>query len=115
MSTSDRRVVVTGMGAVSAVGLGVEETWAGLIAGRSGVRTIDIFDPVRVTSKIAASVVDFDASVVLDRKEIRRSDRYTQLGLVGPARRWIRPACRVGWTALWPRRPGSSWAPAWAG
>ncbi|HEY7827526.1 MAG TPA: beta-ketoacyl-ACP synthase II [Candidatus Limnocylindrales bacterium] len=82
MSGSNRRVVVTGMGAVSAVGLGVEQTWAGLVAGQSGVRTIDIFDPARVTSKIAASVVDFDASVVLDRKEIRRSDRYTQLGLV---------------------------------
>ena len=82
MSAVDRRVVVTGMGAVSAVGLGVDETWANLVAGISGVRTIDIFDPERVTSKIAASVVAFDPSIVLDRKEIRRADRYTQLGLV---------------------------------
>jgi len=75
-------VVVTGMGVVSAVGIGVEATWSSLIAGRSGVRTIDSFDPVRVDSKIAATVMDFDASHVLDRKELRRSDRYTQFGLV---------------------------------
>ena len=82
MSRSERRVVVTGMGVVSAVGIGVEATWASLVAGRSGVRMIDSFDPVRVDSKIAASVADFDASHVLDRKELRRSDRYTQFGLV---------------------------------
>jgi len=70
------------MGVVSAVGIGVEATWASLVAGRSGVRLIDSFDPVRVDSKIAASVADFDASHVLDRKELRRSDRYTQFGLV---------------------------------
>ena len=60
-------MVVTGMGVVSAVGIGVEATWSSLIAGRSGVRTIDSFDPVRVDSKIAATVMDFDASHVLDR------------------------------------------------
>jgi 3-oxoacyl-[acyl-carrier-protein] synthase II len=70
------------MGVVSAVGIGVEATWAGLVAGRSGVRRIDSFDPERTDSKIAASVVDFDPSHVLDRKEIRRADRYTQFGLV---------------------------------
>ncbi|MGH2513587.1 MAG: beta-ketoacyl synthase N-terminal-like domain-containing protein, partial [Candidatus Limnocylindrales bacterium] len=82
MSQSDRRVVVTGMGAVSALGLGVEATWDGLVSGRSGVRWIDSFDPSRVTARIAASVVDFDAGHVLDRKELRRADRFTQLGLV---------------------------------
>lgn len=82
MSRSERRVVVTGMGVVSAVGIGVEATWAGLVAGRSGVRGIDSFDPERTDSKIAASVLDFDPSHVLDRKEIRRADRYTQFGLV---------------------------------
>ncbi len=82
MSRSERRVVVTGMGVVSAVGIGVEATWTGLVAGRSGVRRIDSFDPERTDSKIAASVLDFDPSHVLDRKEIRRADRYTQFGLV---------------------------------
>jgi 3-oxoacyl-[acyl-carrier-protein] synthase II len=70
------------MGVVSAVGIGVEATWTGLVAGHSGVSRIDSFDPGRTDSKIAASVVDFDPSHVLDRKEIRRADRYTQFGLV---------------------------------
>ncbi|HXG26508.1 MAG TPA: beta-ketoacyl-ACP synthase II [Candidatus Binatia bacterium] len=77
-----RRVVVTGMGAVSALGNDVASTWAGLLAGRSGVRRIERFDPARVDSKIAAEVRDFDPSDVLDRKEMRRMDRYIQFGLV---------------------------------
>jgi 3-oxoacyl-[acyl-carrier-protein] synthase II len=77
-----RRVVVTGMGAVSALGNDVASTWAGLLAGRSGVRTIEAFDPSRVDSKIAAEVRDFDPSAVIDRKEMRRMDRYIQFGLV---------------------------------
>jgi 3-oxoacyl-[acyl-carrier-protein] synthase II len=60
----------------------VATTWAGLVAGRSGIRTIEAFDPSRLTSRIAAEVHDFDASGVLDRKDIRRTDRYIQLGLV---------------------------------
>lgn len=76
------RVVVTGMGALSALGSGVAATWDGLVAGRSGVRTIESFDPSRVASRIAAEVRDFDASAVLDRKEMRRTDRYIQFGLV---------------------------------
>jgi len=77
-----RRVVVTGMGALSALGNDVASTWDGLLAGRSGVRTIESFDPSRVASKIAAEVRDFDPSAVIDRKEMRRMDRYIQFGLV---------------------------------
>jgi 3-oxoacyl-[acyl-carrier-protein] synthase II len=77
-----RRVVVTGMGAVSALGNDVAATWDGLLAGRSGIRTIEAFDPSRVDSKIAAEVRAFDPSAVLDRKEMRRMDRYIQFGLV---------------------------------
>ncbi|HWP64057.1 MAG TPA: beta-ketoacyl-ACP synthase II [Candidatus Binatia bacterium] len=77
-----RRVVVTGMGAVTALGQGVGPTWAGLVAGRSGVRRISSFDPARLPSQIAAEVLDFDPSAVLDRKEMRRMDRYIQFGLV---------------------------------
>ena len=76
------RVVVTGMGAVTPLGLDVESTWAGLIAGRSGVGPITQFDPARLTTRIAAEVKDFDPSAVLDRKEQRRNDRYVQLALV---------------------------------
>jgi len=77
-----RRVVVTGMGAVSALGPDVTSTWGGLLAGRSGVDTIRSFDPARVDSKIAAEVREFDPTGVLDRKDQRRTDRYIQFGLV---------------------------------
>ncbi len=77
-----RRVVVTGMGAVTALGNDVASSWEGLVAGRSGVRTIEAFDPSRLTTRIAAQVLDFDASHILDRKDLRRTDRYIQFGLV---------------------------------
>ncbi|MBI2775662.1 MAG: beta-ketoacyl-ACP synthase II [Chloroflexi bacterium] len=76
------RVVVTGMGALSALGNDVASTWAGLVAGRSGIRTIEAFDPARIDSRMAGEVRDFDASGVLDRKDMRRTDRYIQFGLV---------------------------------
>lgn len=79
---SPRRVVVTGMGMLSALGTDVPSTWAGLIAGRSGIRTIEAFDPSRITSRIAGEVHGFDASGVLDRKDLRRTDRYIQFALV---------------------------------
>jgi 3-oxoacyl-[acyl-carrier-protein] synthase II len=76
------RVVVTGMGALTAVGLDVASTWDALIAGRSGVGPITQFDPSRLTTRIAAEVKDFDPSPILDRKDQRRNDRYVQLALV---------------------------------
>lgn len=77
-----RRVVITGMGAVTPLGNDVETFWKRLVRGDSGVRAIENFDASRVDSKVAGEVVDFDPSNVLDRKEIRRNDRYTQLALV---------------------------------
>ena len=77
-----RRVVVTGMGALTALGNDVASTWAGFVAGRSGIRRIESFDPSRLTSQVAGEVRDFDASGVLDRKDLRRTDRYIQFGLV---------------------------------
>ncbi len=76
------RVVVTGMGAVTPLGLDVASTWQAMIAGRSGVGPITQFDPSRLTTRIAAEVKNFDPSAVLDRKEQRRNDRYVQLALV---------------------------------
>ena len=77
-----RRVVVTGMGTVNALAQDVPSFWEALVAGRSGVATITRFDPSRVTAKVAAEVKDFDPTAVLDRKEIRRTDRYIQFALV---------------------------------
>jgi 3-oxoacyl-[acyl-carrier-protein] synthase II len=80
--TERRRVVVTGMGAVTPLGNDVPTFWTRLVRGESGVRGIEAFDPSRVPSRIAGEVRDFDASGVLDRKAVRRNDRYTQLMLV---------------------------------
>jgi 3-oxoacyl-[acyl-carrier-protein] synthase II len=80
--SAPRRVVVTGMGMLTALGNDVDATWNGMVAGRSGVATIQNFDPSRLQARIAGEVKDFDSSRVLDRKEQRRTDRYIQLGLV---------------------------------
>jgi 3-oxoacyl-[acyl-carrier-protein] synthase II len=82
LSAERRRVVVTGMGALTALGSDVASTWEGLVAGRSGIRRIQAFDPSRLASQIAAEVVDFDPGGVIDRKDARRMDRYVQFGLV---------------------------------
>ena len=82
MTGAARRVVVTGMGALTALGPDVASTWDGLVAGRSGVRRIESFDPSRVDSQIAAEVRDFDPGATIDRKDARRMDRYIQFGLV---------------------------------
>jgi 3-oxoacyl-[acyl-carrier-protein] synthase II len=81
-SGSPRRIVITGMGMVTALGNDVATTWEGLVAGRPGIRTIEAFDPSRLASQIAGEVRDFDSSRVLDRKDQRRTDRYIQFGLV---------------------------------
>jgi 3-oxoacyl-[acyl-carrier-protein] synthase II len=83
--TTPRRVVITGMGMVTALGNDVPTTWEGLVAGRSGIRTIASFDPARLDSKVGGEAIGFDASGLLDRKELRRTDRYAQLGLVATA------------------------------
>ncbi len=77
-----RRVVITGIGAVTPIGTTAEAFWAALVSGASGIRPIQSFDASRVTSRVAGEVLDFDPSVVLDRKEIRRNDRTTQMALV---------------------------------
>ncbi len=80
--TRRRRVVVTGLGAVTPLGNDPATFWSRLVAGESGVRTIGAFDPARLTSRIAGEVQDFDPGDVLDRKEQRRNDRVTQFALV---------------------------------
>jgi 3-oxoacyl-[acyl-carrier-protein] synthase II len=80
--TTPRRVVVTGMGAVTALGSDVASTWEAMVEGRSGIAPIVAFDPSRLQCRIAGEVKDFDASHILDRKDIRRTDRYIQFGIV---------------------------------
>ncbi len=70
------RVVVTGLGAVSPVGLDVATSWEALINGRSGIARITRFDPSQMASQIAGEVKDFDPGKYLDRKEIKRNDPF---------------------------------------
>ncbi len=73
-----RRVVVTGLGAISPVGNDVATTWRSLIEGRSGSGPITKFDPSTFPVRFAAEVKDFDPLQFMDRKEAKRADPYTQ-------------------------------------
>jgi 3-oxoacyl-[acyl-carrier-protein] synthase II len=79
---SRRRVVVTGLGIVSPVGVGVEEAWPGIVAGRSGIAPITRFDAGAFASRIAGEVKNFDVSKWLSPKEARRYDTFIHYGLV---------------------------------
>jgi len=76
-----RRVVVTGMGCVSPLGLNVEETWQALLAGKSGVAPITHFDASQHKTKFAAEVKGFDAAKLFGAREARKMDRFTQFAL----------------------------------
>jgi 3-oxoacyl-[acyl-carrier-protein] synthase II len=77
-----RRVVVTGLGAVTPLGTDAPTYWGRLVAGESGIGPITFFDAAELSSRIAGEVPGFDPSGVLDRKEVRRNDRATQMALV---------------------------------
>jgi 3-oxoacyl-[acyl-carrier-protein] synthase II len=79
---SNRRVVVTGLGIVSPVGNNLKQSWDNIIAGNSGVTSIDKFDTSDFSVKIAAMVKDFDASDVLPLKEQKKMDTFIHYGLV---------------------------------
>ncbi len=79
---SRRRVVVTGLGIVSPVGIGIAEAWENILAGRSGIARITRFDPSGFPSQIAGEVKNFDVSKWLSGKEARRYDTFVHYGLV---------------------------------
>ena len=76
-----RRAVVTGLGIVSPVGIGAEATWDGLVAGRSGIDTITLFDASEFDVDVAGEVKGFDATNYMDAKDARRHDRSTHLAV----------------------------------
>lgn len=76
-----RRVVVTGMGVVTPLAVGVGPTWEGLLTGRNGIGRIQSFDPEPYGSQMAGEVLDFDPSDFIERKQINRTARFTQFAL----------------------------------
>ncbi|MGZ8541385.1 MAG: beta-ketoacyl-ACP synthase II [Chitinophagaceae bacterium] len=77
-----KRVVVTGMGALTPLGNSIDEYWNGLINGISGADMITLFDATKFRTKFACEVKNFDPVQFLDKKEARKIDRFTQLALV---------------------------------
>ena len=77
-----KRVVVTGLGAVTPVGNNPEEMWANLVAGKSGAAPITLFNTEKFKTKFACEVKDLNITDYIDRKEVRKMDRYCQLAII---------------------------------
>jgi len=82
---NEHRVVITGLGAVTPIGIGVENFVEGLKTGRNGISRVTSFDVTDFRSKLAGTVKDFQAEDWIDRKSARRMDRFTQFGLAASA------------------------------
>ena len=83
--SNNRRVVVTGLGAVTPIGNNVQETWNSMISGKNGIGPITKFDTSNYKAKLAAEVKDFDPRDYMDKMESLRTDRYTQLAIAASA------------------------------
>jgi len=83
-----RRVVVTGLGLVTSLGTGVEKTWEGVLAGRSGAARLTRFDPTEFRCQIAAEVKDFNPEDWLPKKKIRRLDAFIHFALSAAVQAW---------------------------
>ncbi|MGB8516424.1 MAG: beta-ketoacyl-ACP synthase II [Gallionella sp.] len=79
---SKRRVVITGLGIVSPVGIGIPGVWQNIVAGKSGIATISHFDASPFACQVAGEVKDFDVTQFLSAKDARRMDRFIHFGLV---------------------------------
>ena len=79
---SKERVVVTGLGPISSVGIGRDDFWKGIVAGKSGVDYVRrIPEELRPACKIAAEIFDFDPLQYMDHKTVKRSDRFIQFAI----------------------------------
>jgi 3-oxoacyl-[acyl-carrier-protein] synthase II len=76
-----KRVVITGMGAITPLGIGVEDFWQGLINGKTGIDLVTRFDVSALPTQIAAEVKGFEPDQYIDRKEAKRMDRFTQFAV----------------------------------
>ena len=80
-----RRVVVTGVGLVSPLAVGTEDTWSGIVAGRSGVGPITLFDAARYSTRFAGEVPGFDPLGWLDKKDVKKCARFIQFAVAATA------------------------------
>ncbi len=87
-ASNTRRVVITGLGAITPIGHGKDGLWAGVLAGKSSVRRTKSFDTSTYRSQVAAEISDFDPSEHLGSKQCRRLDRYSQFTLVTASQAW---------------------------
>ena len=78
---SKKRVVVTGIGCLTAIGCNKNDFWNSLIEGKSGVKTIDFLDAENLPVKFSASVKDFDSEKYFDRKDQKKMDIFMQYGM----------------------------------
>jgi 3-oxoacyl-[acyl-carrier-protein] synthase II len=78
--SSNRRVVVTGMGVIASLGHNVADFWSAILAGKCGVDRVSLFEAKDYSCQIGAEVRGFDPATVMDPKEVRRNDRYTHFG-----------------------------------
>jgi 3-oxoacyl-[acyl-carrier-protein] synthase II len=86
--SGSRRVVVTGIGPVTPIGIGIDGFWTGATGGRNGIRPITRFDPSDLPVKLAGEVDGFDVSRWLDTKEARRTDRFTHFAVASADLAW---------------------------
>jgi 3-oxoacyl-[acyl-carrier-protein] synthase II len=82
---SRRRVVVTGLGIVCPVGIGVDDSWRAIVAGRSGIGPITQFDASTFPTRIAGEVKGFEPERYMDKREVRRNDRFIQFAMAAGA------------------------------
>src|SRR4249919_3564196 len=79
--TNRRRVVVTGIGLVSSLGIGTEANWAGIKAGQSGIDSITKFDTTQFATRIAGEVKNFDPLAYIEKKDVKKMDIFIQYAI----------------------------------
>src|SRR5687768_285376 len=94
MTAAERRVAVTGIGAVTPLGVGTEATWKSLVSGESGAGPVTRFDVAEFSTQIACEVKDFEPTDFMEQRDARRSDRFTQFAVASA----VEAGEMAGWT-----------------
>jgi 3-oxoacyl-[acyl-carrier-protein] synthase II len=77
-----RRIVITGVGSITPVGITAQDTWQGMLHGKGGIDRISLFDTTEYATRIAGQVYGYDATTYFDSKEVKKLDRYTQFAII---------------------------------